>query len=157
MRRTGLAVLVALLALSACQSRLNPVNWFGNSREAPSLAPRGGYETETDPRPLVEQVTAMQVERVPGGAVVRATGLPPTQGFWAADLVPQTADYEGRPVPENGVATLEFRIVPPIAPQRSGPAQSREVTAAFFLSDQSLAGIRSIVVQGRTNSRSSSR
>jgi hypothetical protein len=163
MTRAGLAALAAVLVLAGCgtirESRLNPVNWWGgSSSEAPSLAPRDGYpETIADTRPLVAQVVTMQIDRAPGGAIVRATGLPATQGWWAADLVAEVQTTGGHPVAENGVMSFQFRILPPPVGTRSGPQQSREVTAAVFLSDQELAGVRTITVKGRDNQRSSRR
>ena len=46
---------------------------------------------------------------------------------------------------------LEFRAWPPITTTRVGSQPSREVSAATFLSNQDLAGIRRIVVQGVEN------
>jgi|SRR6056297_115699 len=158
-----LAGLVAVMALSACsgvrESRLNPFNWFGGSQaEERTLAPRGGYGAEeADPRPLVDRVIALQVDRTPGGAIVSAIGLPPTQGWWAAELVPVNADIEGRPVADGGVLGFEFRIVPPPGPRRSGTPPSREVSAGLFVTDQELAEVRSVTVAGADNQRSARR
>ncbi|OZA08094.1 MAG: hypothetical protein B7Y02_12980, partial [Rhodobacterales bacterium 17-64-5] len=75
------------LALVGCgavrESRLNPFNWFKRS-EARDLVQT---EAPGDPRPLVAEVLTMVVEPIPGGAIVRATGLPPTQGWWQAELI----------------------------------------------------------------------
>ena len=83
------AVIAAVLVLSTAvgcarvsDSRLNPFNWFGGSTESTGLAPDGGFaEIAPDRRNLVDQVTQLRVERTPGGAVIRATGLPPRAGF----------------------------------------------------------------------------
>ncbi|MEL6210909.1 MAG: hypothetical protein AAFR44_12170 [Pseudomonadota bacterium] len=153
------AVLAVVAGCGFSESRFNPFNWFGSSTvEDPTLAPVGGFpEDAADQRPLVAQVTEMRVDRVPGGAIVHATGLPPVQGFWSADLVAEITDAEGRPVPENGTLALQFRVLPPVQATRSGPALSRELTAALFLSDQTLARVGTITVRGQTNQRSSRR
>ncbi len=151
MRLPLLAALIGLTLLSACgglrASRLNPFNWFGRSAPAAqvqlTVAP-------ADPRALVAQVLTMAVEPYPGGAIVRATGLPPTQGFWEAELV-------ARPLDENGVLVLDFRVFPPISSAGVINQQSREITVAYNLSDIKLQGISEIVVQGAGNARSSRR
>lgn len=162
MRRAGLAALAAVMVLTGCgkvrESRFNPFTWFGQSRsEEPTLAPDGGYAQFTDRRGLVDQVKQMQVDRMPGGAIVTAIGVPPTQGWWDADLIPDTKGVDDRPVAENGVITLNFRLLPPPGPTPTGTPASRELSATYFLSDQVLAGVRTITVRAQQNSRSSRR
>ncbi len=151
MRLPLTAALIALTVLSACgglrDSRLNPMNWFGRSQPAAQVQVAAA---PTDPRALVDQVLSMTVESYPGGAIVRATGLPPTQGYWQAELV-------ARPLDENGVLVLDFRVFPPIAAAGVINQQSREITVAYNLSDIKLQGISEIVVQGAGNARSSRR
>lgn len=153
MRISVLAALAALMVLSACatvrSSRVNPLNWFGRGEER---AVAVDMTQALDPRPLVQQVTAMQVDRAPGGAIVSATGLPPSQGHWEAELV-ETND--GKPV--DGVLTLHFRAYPPEFPRPAGTPASREITAGIFLSTQDLEGVSRIVVQGAENQRVSRR
>lgn len=156
-RRTALLTLAALpVGLSACarlrESRLNPLNWFGGSRRRRTRSEATAAET-ADGRQLVREVTEMVVEQVPGGAIVRATGLPPTQGWWKAEL---KSDTRGRP-DENGVVTYRFLVYQPLTQTRVSTPQSRELTAAVFLSDIRLEAISEIVVQGETNSRASRR
>jgi hypothetical protein len=144
------AALCATFALGACStisnSRLNPFNWFGGSEEVAVTSP---LQKRADPRLLVAQVTDMQLERMPGGVIIRAIGLPPTQGFWDAELL-------ARPV-EDGTIIYDFRIFPPTDRTATSTPQSREVTVAAFLSDIKLEGIRQITVQGETNARTSRR
>lgn len=156
-RRTAVLSLVALpLALSGCaklgQSRLNPFNWFGGARRRKSEATETEAEN-ADGRLLVREVTDLTIEQVPGGAIVRATGLPPTQGWWKADL---KSDTRGRP-DEKGVVTYRFLVYPPLKNERVSTPQSREITVAVFLSDIRLAEISEIVVQGASNSLASAR
>ncbi|HSF65648.1 MAG TPA: hypothetical protein VLA78_14750 [Paracoccaceae bacterium] len=153
MRIPLLAALAIGMTLSGCgtvrESRLNPFNWFGGSEEAePQPALPGA---PVDRRILVDNVVAMAVERMPGGVIVRATGLPPTQGYWEAELV-------ARPV-EGGQIVYDFRVFPPVTRQAVSTQQSREVEVATFLSDFRMEseGIRQITVQGATNARTSRR
>jgi hypothetical protein len=149
-RRLPLLIL-CLFTLTACatvsQSRLNPFNWFKRSEAGAGVQVAA---KPTDPRPLVQSVLDMKVEPYPGGAIVRATGLPPTQGWYKADLV-------ALPVDENGVLVLEFRVTPPPAQTGAVNQQSREIVVAYSVPDVRLEKITKIVVQGETNSRTSGR
>jgi hypothetical protein len=129
------------------QSKFNPFNWFKKSepRETIVLPEKGA-----DRRPLVAAVLSMTVEPMPGGAIVRARGENPTQGWWEAELVPQ-------PVDENGTLVYEFRILPPIARTDVNTPQSRQVDVAIYISDYKLEAVREIVVQGASNARSARR
>jgi hypothetical protein len=148
--RPVLAVTLCAL-LAGCggfrESRLNPFNWFGRSE------PRAVVEVAEevrDPRPLVETVLALSVEPIPGGAIVRARGQTPTQGWWQAELVPLDVD-------EAGVLVYEFRLSPPPGQTDVNTPQSRQVDVAVFVSDTRLEPLREIVVQGATNARSARR
>lgn len=151
MNKPLIAALCATLALGACstigKSRLNPFNWFGGSEE--TAAAPSPLDKPADPRLLVSQVTEMHLEKMPGGVIIRATGLPPTQGYWEAELV-------ARPV-EDGHIIYDFRVFPPVDVAAVSTPQSREVTVGAFLSNIKLEGIRQITVQGETNARTSRR
>lgn len=145
------AVLTLTLILAGCggmrDSKINPFNWFKRSEETQKLALP---QRPNDTRALVETVLTMQVEEVPGGAIVRATGLPPTQGWWKADLV-------ALPVDENGRLVMEFRLHAPIARAAVGTQPSREVVVALYLSNIKLTDVREIIVQGANNARAARR
>lgn len=153
MKKPLLAALAAITLLSGCasvrESRVNPFNWFGSAEVEKDLAPESG---EFDGRPLVNQVVSMKIDRAPGGAIVTAIGLPPTQGYWEAELVAENDGYA-----EDGVLTYQFRIWPPAYVSAQGTQQSRELSAGIFVSDQSLQGVSRIVVLGAQNSMSSRR
>jgi hypothetical protein len=161
MKSPLLATLVLSLTLAGCssarESRLNPFNWFGTSRSVSTLVPAGGFGFDpADRRVLVDQVTQLEINRTPGGAILVATGLPQTQGWWDAELI---AENDGQPV--NGVLRLRFVVAEPtpgtpVASRVSSP-QSREVTAALFLSEFKLAEVRQILVTGLGNARTVSR
>jgi hypothetical protein len=146
MRIALLAAMTALMILPSCgkirDSRFNPFNW--SRPEVTTLEPKGGYEVTADNRQLVDQVLTMAVEPMPGGAIVRAKGLPPVQGYWQAELVPENG---GEPV--DGVLTLRFVVYPPPGPTPSSTQPSREITVGLFLADQQLARISRITVQGQ--------
>ena len=167
MRKTIPLLLVASLLLSACatirDSRVNPFNWFGQSRservERPEstnpLIPRRGGLFSRDNREEVyngrpfEQVTDLTVERVPGGAILRATGLAARQGYYAVQLTPENEAEE----PVDGVLTYRLEGVRPNKQTTVGTKPTREVIAARRLTDQQLRGVRQIRVEGQLNAQ----
>ncbi|MBC7157235.1 MAG: hypothetical protein H5U20_06935 [Rhodobacteraceae bacterium] len=159
--RAPLVALVAVLAVAGCgrlaESRLNPFNWFGNDEVTPVAAtPAPLSALANDPRPLVAEIAALEIDPLPDGALVRATGLPPTQGYWDAALIPAGAgEAEGQPV--DGVLTFYFVAAPPPAPARVSTPRSRALTAAAFVSAQGLQGVSRIVVRAAGNEASTRR
>lgn len=143
------AMVLALGLLSGCatvsESRLNPFNWFGSDEEE-TLDP---IAVENERRPLVSDITSLVVEPTPGGAIIRVTGVPPSQGWFAPELV--NVDPFGNAV--DGVMSYSFRAVPPEQTARVSTAQSRELSAAVFISNAALRTVRVIQVTGARNSR----
>lgn len=172
MRTTLPFLLAAALVVGACssvrESRVNPLNWFGQSRSAPveqetntnPLIPRGGglfsardAETETyNGRPF-EQVTNLTIERVPGGAIIRATGLAARQGIYQVQLTPENEAEE----PVNGTLTYRLEGVRPARATPVGTVATREVVAARRVTDQQLSGVSRIRVEGKLNAQVSRR
>ena len=150
-RRRFIAV-AGLAGLAGCarlrSSRLNPINWFGRGRSVPALTP--DIVAAADPRPLVDNVTALHVERTPGGGIVRATGLPGRQGWFGAHLVPAASE-------DDAVRLYQLRAFPPAGATPVSTEASRELVVATFMTDQELAGIREIRVSGARNTLSSRR
>jgi hypothetical protein len=142
----ALTVFACLLLLASCgQSRLNPFNWFKRSAPAPvTLA----VETPADARALVADVISLDIDALPGGAILRATGRTEVQGFWEAELVLR----EG-PEADPAKPVYDFRAFPPVGRTDVNTPQSREVTVAVYLSDIDLNGVVSITVQGAGNAR----
>ncbi len=158
--------LVSALALPGCGgssggSAYNPLNWFGKSRNetvAPeaknALIPKksGLRREQAAPEGVaVAQILALAIEPAAGGAILRVTGLAPTLGAYDVRLVPEFDLAIDGPL-----QTLEYSLKTeystrsrPAAPQRS-----RELTAAVFLSDEDLEGVREIRVSGAENARS---
>ncbi|PSL17289.1 hypothetical protein [Shimia abyssi] len=169
MRIALTALLTATLALSACQSRLNPVNWFGSDEaavrevaetgEVNPLIPSeetGGLFAKGPAAPYggtpIYNVKSMEVLRVPEGALITATGVATVHGVFDVRLL---ARNNGRPV--SGVLTYDLLGLHPSGAPGGGSEQSREVTAAVVATNQELAGVRTIVVQSATNARQSRR
>jgi hypothetical protein len=100
--------------------------------------------------PVVDEVLSLTASPTPGGVIVSSVGLPPTQGWWRAELVRV-------PSRDRSVYAMEFRLLPPVTPRPTGTRPSREVLSGTFLTQRELAGIRSIAVLGRANSRIVSR
>jgi len=143
-----LITLAVVIAIAGCsrisESRLNPFNWFGRSERvatAPVVPGQGGPHLN-----LVAQITTLRVERVPGGAIIRATGLPPRQGYYDGALVSVS---DGKP--ENGVLSYQFAINAPQGATRVSTTQSREIVVGRFVSTQHLDGVRQIKVSAAGN------
>jgi hypothetical protein len=150
MKRAGVLVVVLGLGLAGCgfgQSKFNPLNWWAKARTGEPVAL---YTAPVDPRGLVAAITLLKVEPYPGGAIVRATGVPPTQGYWDAALVALPNDGSGKLV-------FEFRIYPPVTTARAGTQPSREVVVATNLTDYKLQDITSIEVRSASNAMTAHR
>ncbi|MEL7097832.1 MAG: hypothetical protein AAGM84_03290 [Pseudomonadota bacterium] len=167
-------IVIASLVLGACglrESRVNPFNWFGNSRSEPRqvavpaeaanpLIPRQRQGIFARQRALeaiytgtpVAVVSDMRVERVPGGAIIRATGVDQFQGLFDVQLTPEN---DGEAV--DGVLSYRLEARRPDNARPGGPEATRRVTAALALTDQELRGVRTIRVAGVENVRSSRR
>ncbi|RRH75168.1 hypothetical protein [Falsigemmobacter faecalis] len=149
--RSGMVMaMAAVMVVAGCatvrDSRVNPFNWFGSARAtAGAPASEGAALTSRpDGRVLVAQVSALHLERSSGGAILRAVGLPATQGWYQAGLTLS---------PESTDETLvyDFVLTAPVAVNRAGSAPSREIQVATFFSDMALERIRSVTVRGATN------
>lgn len=154
-------------------SALNPFNWFGRSQDAPveqsaeaaaspsatnPLIPKrraGIFAREReraeafDPTTPMPQITELRVERVPGGAIIRARGLDTYVNSFDAGLEPNNAEE----LPEDGVLVYSFRRQLPEGAVAGGAEAAREVTVARFVTDQTLRNVRSIRVEAASNAR----
>ncbi len=149
--RTLIAITL-ILGLAACESRFNPFNWFSGGEETVALYPEGGFPVDNDPRVVVSEVSELVVLRASGGAIIRATGIPPRQGYWDGELVAENDE-----TPVNGVLTYVFRVAEPFVETRASTPYSRQVIVAHFISDTKLAGVSQIRVLGELNSRTARR
>lgn len=161
MLRSVTLILCLGLMLSGCaklaNSRFNPVNWFGPSAPVANVTADGELRplvtvaeaAVVDTRVLIDQIVEMQVEPTGSGAILRATGLAATQGFYNAELVLAASD--------NGDMTYDFRVAAPAGFEAIGTEASRRITVALELSNAELAGIGNITVRGAQNARGSRR
>lgn len=170
MRTTVSVLLVSTLVLSACgglrDSRVNPFNWFGGSEPAPiataantnPLIPtRSGLFNSRDretvyPGQPIDTVSDLVIERVPGGAIIRATGLAAVQGVHDVQLTPAVEEEAA----VDGVLTYRLEGVRPANAVQGAPA-TREVVVARKVTDQTLAGARTIRVEAARNALQSRR
>lgn len=166
--KTPLTILIlSAVVLTSCgsvrESRYNPFNWFGRS-----TAER--VETAEDVNPLIPQrrasvlfdegdstydgslvgdVTELVVERRPGGAILRATGVADDPG-----------PHDVRLVKDEAASTAEMLVYALRADQQPGPRgpeSARRVTVGLWLTDNDLAGIRTIRVTGARGARTARR
>ena len=144
MKRVLILGSVLGLTLAGCgKTNLNPLHWFKARKGAEVQA----YAPPVDPRGLIDKVISLQIDPARTGVLVRATGLPPTQGFWDAALVALPSDGLGHLV-------FEFRIFPPSVPSAAGTKPSREITAVASVTKFQLEGVTSIEVKGAQNAMS---
>ncbi|KAA2317179.1 hypothetical protein DL237_00125 [Pseudooceanicola sediminis] len=170
MRKTIPVVVIAALSVAGCatirDSRANPANWFGRTQTTASASTSGtanplipdrvlsSKKQVVDLRTPVARIDTLDVEQVPGGAIIRVSATSAYQGAFKVGLVPQNA--EG---PVDGVARYTLMAYLP-ATRTSlpvGTEASRKVVAATRLSDIELADVRKIEVVGGLNALSQSR
>lgn len=161
MRLLTTSVLIATLGLGACGNRSQSTVQSA-SAEANPLIPvqdRGNIFSVFGRRDVeytgipVDQVTELVIERVPGGAIVRASGVSSYDGPFSVQLTP--ANEDGEPV--DGVLTYRLEAERPADVGRTTATQVRTVSAAIRLTDRELAGVRTIRVEGERNAQASAR
>lgn len=134
--RNGTLILMALVLLGGCGMRLPGSLNAGASRTAASAVPAA---------PVFDPVLPLrqaQLERGLRGSILRVEAVAPTQGWYGAELVA----LDPGPVP--GVLAYEFRATPPEGAQAIGRERARLLTAAAFLPNPQLRGLRQIRVNG---------
>ncbi|MEP3845076.1 MAG: hypothetical protein ABJM43_07025 [Paracoccaceae bacterium] len=172
MRRVTILLLAAVVGLTACgtvrDSRINPLNWFGNSREEPvQAAPEkavnplipeqssGGLfkrqkELDSIYRGVpVNVVRDLVIERVPGGAIIRVTGVSQFQNVYDVRLTPVDENEE----PVEGVLEYRLEAIIPEKPISGGDERLRTIVAARTMTDNELELVRQIRVIGQENAR----
>lgn len=130
-----------LLILSACGTALNPANWFGRGQSEPvATVPQeevnplipdrdrasfnlfGFNDEEEYMGSPIEVVSDLVIERVPGGAMIRASGISSFQGAFDVRLTPENEDE----VPVEGVLSYRLEVVRPDAVRLGGPERDRK-------------------------------
>lgn len=148
MIRTLPFALCAVLAVSGCASRFNPLNWWGNGAAGPAdvtASPETSVTlSETTALPLIAQLSKAQVVSIPGGRLISATGIAAAQQYHSAELVQVASD-------EAGTLVFDFVALPPDRQTRVGSAASREITVATKLTTQALSGVRRIQIRSAGN------
>ncbi len=152
--------------LAGCSSRLNPVNWFGNSREvevevAPEeVNPLLPQQSRILRRPQdvytgvpIDTITELRIERTRTGAIILVEGVAARQGPYAVQLTPDNIDGE----PEDGVLSYTFDIVYPPRDTPIGSEATRRVTVAQAISVETLENTRLVRVVGARNARETRR
>ena len=97
----------------------------------------------------IDTISALSVEPVVGGVLIRADGVAVRQGAYAARLIPVSSDTP----PQDGILRYTFKVYYPRANTGVGPASTRTLSVAEFASAQDLDGIRTIRVSGAANAR----
>jgi len=157
-----LAIVVGLAAaLSGCarvsESRLNPLNWFNpapaTTNEAAiqrkPLVPTQTEVTVVDARVLIESLVSASLETSGSGAILRATGVAASQGYFNAELVLVGAS--------NGVLTYDFSVERPAGYEAVGSANSRQITVATVIDAAVLRGVKAVDVRGANGTKRLSR
>ncbi len=171
MRKTIPVVVIAALTLAGCatirNSRANPANWFGRSYSAPVNTTAGtanpliperllsSKKEVIDRRDPVARIDTLDIEKVPGGAIIRVSATAAYQGSFQVGLVPQSVDG-----PVDGVARYTLKAYLPVTRGGLLPVgtdASRKVVAATRLSDIELSGVSKIEVVGGQNALSKTR
>ena len=169
MRIFVLSFFIAVLGLGACSSRVNPVNWGKQNKQdyaqtAPQevnpLIPKNpqrslwsritGAEEDIYQGKPIDQVTSVKLEPIPGGAILRASGISIFQGFYDVQLTPENDDI----LPEGGVLSFRLEGLIPYEGMRGGPENLRTVTAGFRLTQKEITRAKIIRVEGITNAQS---
>jgi len=113
----------------------------------------GGSREQIDPSDLstpIASITELRIERLPGGAIIRATGVDQIQDAFNVRLVPGNAEE----LPVDGVLAYTMERQRLAEPTPMGAARTREVVVARKLTDNQLRGVRSIRVQAAQNALS---
>lgn len=161
-------LILATVALTGCaainESRFNPLNWFGSSQPDPAamdvanaevnpLIPRRRVSFFINNQPEafagrpIAQITEVLVERRPGGAIIRATGHANRVGPFDVRLIADEA------ASVDGTLVFDLKALQQAGPRSTNP-RARQVTVGRWITDQDLAGIRTVTVRGADNARS---
>ena len=141
---------------STHDSKANPANWFGgpkketlNSDSSSALIPRkklAGFRMTKDAvyqgQPI-DKLSKLVADEVPGGLLIQVTGVATKIGGYAGQLKLLEST-------EASVREYQFDVLQP-AETGTGPATSRTISIAVFLTDQDLENVNVIRVHGANN------
>ena len=168
MRRFLVVLVISSVALTGCgrlrDSKVNPINWFGNGKPRPVATAQTGAGTQTNPLiptkrasifrknktevyfgTPVDQISSISVENLPSGAIIHVTGISLRQG---AHDVRLTSTSKAEPV--DGVLTFTLAAVQP-QDQPQGAQLARTIHAAQFVSTEDLENTTVIRIVGDRN------
>ncbi|PYE86056.1 hypothetical protein [Pseudoroseicyclus aestuarii] len=149
--------LILVLTLGGCDrlSALNPLNLLDRAPPAPvaggprePLVPQAGAQA-ADPRQPIAQLTALRLEPSATGAILHATGVAASQGWYDAELKPVLT--------QGGARVYRFVAAAPTASTPVGSPETRRIETALTLNGRELAGLRQITVEGLNQSLSITR
>lgn len=164
--RTIAALACATAVLAACGGGArteggggwNPVRWITAPLQPSvpqTLEPKGGYD-RVDARTPIAQILSARWEPLNEGRLLVVSAIAPTKGWHDAGLVNQTAQPQGRIVPDaDGVLRLQMLGSPP--PAGSPDARlvanpgADTITAALPISAAELRNIGAVTVSGGLN------
>jgi hypothetical protein len=168
MHKAVSVLVVSALVLTSCgtvrESRLNPFNWFGRSHStavanstaaANPLIPQRRASILRPEAPaysgqLIGEISELLIERRPGGAVIRVSGVADRLGPFEAKLVKNEDETDA------DTLTYDMRAYQPANPT-SQSEWPRTVTVAVYLTDQEMRDIREIRVKSARNVQTSRR
>lgn len=171
MRKPLIVLLAASLLLAGCggwsDARVNPRNWFGNSRTVavvptdpeavnPLIPARSRLfqrAEAVDNSVTVAAVTEMRIDPTSIGAIILVTGISNRQGAFDAELRLDPED-EGT---TSDVLSYTFRVVYPSFQTTVGSEFSRTIRVAQSVTHQDLRGVRLIRVKAAQNTVESRR
>lgn len=135
--KSPLALVLPLLALAGCSVEMPEFLGRTGSGEAVYTL-RGDPVPEPVPVPLA----SARVERFNFGVIVRVEGIAPSQGYWGAALQIATE------AEASGIMPMAFTAIPPEQVEAIGPPQTRVLTAAAFVPNRAMKGVRGFQVTG---------
>jgi hypothetical protein len=138
MRRLFL-IFLAGTALAGCSMQMP--GFLGRGGTGSGTYTLGGEE-RPDPQPVA--LRAARVEPALRGIIVRADGVAPTQGYHSAEFVA----LGGAEPDASGIMSFELTAIPPETPQAIGPANTRGLSAAFFLPSRLARDVRGFRISG---------
>ncbi|MFK7870943.1 MAG: hypothetical protein AB8B58_17100 [Roseobacter sp.] len=157
MKKPIVLFVILILTLSACSSQNRTSQPLEGSGDANPLLPQddglfsssGGGELPVFPGSPINRIDEVLLERTPGGAIIRVKGVASVQGVYEVRLTPANFDETA----EDGVLIYRLEGVNPQGAQPLGSEASRTVTAARRVTDSTLAGVRSVRVEGLSNAQ----
>ena len=160
MKSTIFLIVAASLLTTGCEStrnsKANPANWFGGPKKETlendsndALIPRKKLSFFRMTKDAVYQgqpidkLSKLVADEVPGGLLIQVTGVAAKIGGYDGQL--KLLDST-----DASVREYQFDVLQPVE-MGTGPATSRTISIAVFLTDQDLQNVDTIRVRGANN------